>query len=101
MMLTLIPIILIMMIMIVFVVKIENGDDDDGSDLMTPVVAAMMMTIMMMRMKMISFIQVVEGSVAQKQGGILPNDQVIEVAYIIITNVSSPASSLPTSSSST
>ena len=33
------------------------------------------------------FAQVVEGSVAQKQGGILPNDQVIEVTYIIIFTV--------------
>ena len=40
----------------------------------------------MMRM-MISLAKVVEGSVAQKQGGILPNDQVIEVTYVIIFTV--------------
>ena len=36
---------------------------------------------------MISLAKVVEGSVAQKQGGILPNDQVIEVTYVIIFTV--------------
>ena len=33
------------------------------------------------------FAKVVEGSVAEKQGGILPNDQVIEVTFVIIFTV--------------
>ena len=34
-----------------------------------------------------TFAKVVEGSVAQKQGGILPNDQVIEVTFFIIIGI--------------
>ena len=47
----------------------------------------MQMLVRMVWMMMISLAKVVEGSVAQKQGGILPNDQVIEVTYIIIFTV--------------
>ena len=60
--------------------------------MMVVVMLERMVTMMVQKLgrkvrMMISLAKVVEGSVAQKQGGILPNDQVIEVTYVIIFTV--------------